>query len=82
MLSVASQRNCFIASVCWTSVTGDVTARTGSSGVCKALRGVCLSLLVHQMGGVYSVRQYHEWQDVHTVAMKYLTVSLEVGFYL
>ena len=53
--------------------------RPGSSSVCRALRGVCLSLLGHQMGGVYGVRRYHEWQDVHTFAIKYLKVSLVVA---
>lgn len=52
------------------------TVRPGSSFVCKTLHGVCLSLLGHQMGGVYGIRWYHEWQDVHTFAIKDLKVSL------
>lgn len=32
------------------------TVRPGSSFVCRALRGVCFSLLGHQMGGVYGIR--------------------------
>lgn len=49
--------------------------RPGSSSVCQTLREVCLSLLGHQMGGVYGIRRHHERQDVHTFAMKYLKVS-------
>lgn len=54
------------------------TIRPGSSRVCKTLRGVCLSLLGHQMGGVYGIRRHREWQDVHTVATECLRVSLVV----
>lgn len=54
--------------------------RPGSSSVCETLRGVCSSLLGHQMGGVYGIRRYHEWQDVHTFTIKYLKVSLVVVF--
>lgn len=56
------------------------TVRPGSSSVCQTLRGICLSLLGHQMGGVYGIRQYYKWQDVHTFTRKYLKVSLVVGF--
>lgn len=56
------------------------TVRPGSSSVCRALRGVCLSLLGHQMGGVYGIRRHREWQDVHTFAIKYRKVSLVVAF--
>lgn len=56
------------------------TVRPGSSSVCKTLRGVCLSLLGHQMGGVYGIRRHREWQDVHTFARKYLKVSSVVVF--
>lgn len=56
------------------------TVRPGSSSVCETLRGVCLSLLGHQMGGVYGIRRHYEWQDAHTFARKYLKVSLVVVF--
>lgn len=32
------------------------------------------------MGGVYGIRRYYEWQDVHTFARKYPKVSLVVVF--
>ena len=56
------------------------SVRPGSSSVCETLGGVCLSLLGHQMGGVYGIRRYYKWQDVHTFPIKYLKVSLGVVF--
>lgn len=56
------------------------SVRPGSSRVCQTLGGVCLSLLGHQMGGVYGIRRYYKWQDAHTFPIKYLKVSLGVVF--